>query len=173
MGCFKSNTGSTSVSAALLVDCRDKPGNDSEGQANIRNNQARTAGREPGRNHPELNALLLVRCDCRRFYRLLQRRHAVLDGLLHFFEGAHFNLAHALARHTELGCKLLERDRVVGQSSGLEYAPLALVEHVERRDQRLVPIVALLALGENALLARRLIDKPILPLAAFAIVAYR
>src|SRR5262249_42655279 len=59
------------------------------------------------------------------------------------------------------------------QSSGLEYAPLALIEHVERRDQRLVPIVALLALGENALLARRLIDKPILPLAAFAIVAYR
>src|SRR5262245_10393555 len=116
---------------------------------------------------------MLVRRDRLRLHRLLQLRHAILDGLLHLFEGAHFNLAHALARHTELGCKLLEGDRVVSQSSGLEYAPLALLEHVERGDQGLVPIIALLALGENALLARRLIDKPILPLAAFTIVAYR
>src|SRR5262245_23734899 len=99
------------------------------------------------------------------------RRHAILDGLLHLFEGAHLNLAHALARHTELGCKLLKGDRIVGQSPGLEDAPLALIEDIERGDQRLVPIVALLALGENALLARCLIEKPILPFAHFSLVA--
>src|SRR5262245_8490896 len=95
----------------------------------------------------------LVGCDGRCFHRLLQRRHAILDGLLHLFEGAHLNLAHALARHAELGCKLLEGDRVISQSPGLEDAPLALIENVERGDERLVSIVALLALGENALLA--------------------
>src|SRR5262245_66411419 len=111
-----------------------------------------------------------MRGDRLRFRWLLQRRHAILDGLLHLFEGAHFHLAHALARHAELGCKLLERDRIVRQSSRLEYAPLALIQHVEGGDQGLVPVIALLALGQNALLARSLIDKPILPLTAFAIV---
>ena len=40
-------------------------------------------------------------------------------------------------------------------------------------DQRLVPIIALFALGEDAFLAWCVIDEPILPLAGFAIIADR
>jgi hypothetical protein len=32
-----------------------------------------------------------------------------------FIEGAHFDLAHTLARHAEFAGKLFERDRLVGQ----------------------------------------------------------
>ena len=51
--------------------------------------------------------------------------------------------------------QILQRDRIVGQPARLEDAPLALVEHVERADQRLVAVILLLALGQDALLAGR------------------
>jgi hypothetical protein len=38
----------------------------------------------------------------RLVYRHFNRGDAVLDGLLHLLEGSHLDLAHALARHTEL-----------------------------------------------------------------------
>ena len=38
----------------------------------------------------------------RLVYRRLNRGDAVLDRLLHLLEGAHLDLAHALARHAEL-----------------------------------------------------------------------
>ena len=38
----------------------------------------------------------------RLVYRHLNRGDAVLDRLLHLLEGARLDLAHALARHTEL-----------------------------------------------------------------------
>ena len=41
-------------------------------------------------------------------------RDRVLDRLLHLLEGAHLDLADALARHAELVGKLFERDRLVG-----------------------------------------------------------
>ena len=66
------------------------------------------------------------------FLRLLDRGDAGFHRLLHLLEGAHLDLAHALARDAELARQVLERDRVVGQPARLEDAPLALVEHVER-----------------------------------------
>src|SRR6478752_8015863 len=112
-----------------------------------------------------------VRGDCLFCRWLFHRGHAALHRFLHLFERAHFDLSYALARDTELSRKLLERDRIVGQTSRFEDAPLALVENVQSGDQRLVPIVALFALGKNAFLAWCVIDEPILPLAALAIIA--
>src|SRR6476660_3685124 len=103
----------------------------------------------------------------------LHRGDARLDRALQLFERTHLNLAYSLARDTEFGRKFLERDRVISQSTRLEDASFALVENVQRRDQRLVPIVALFALGKNALLAWCVVDEPILPLAALAIIADR
>src|ERR1700686_4338375 len=88
-------------------------------------------------------------------YRLLQGGDVVLHRLLHLLEGAHLDLAHALARDAEFGGQVLERDRIVGQPARLEDALFALVKYVERRDQRLVAVVAFLALGQDFLLARR------------------
>src|SRR5262249_8244258 len=44
---------------------------------------------------------------------------AVLHGPLHLLQGADLDLAHALARHAELGGQVLERDRIVGKPAGL------------------------------------------------------
>jgi hypothetical protein len=46
-----------------------------------------------------------------------------------FIEGAHFDLAHTLARHAEFAGKLFERDRLVGQPPRLENTAPAIVEH--------------------------------------------
>src|SRR5436853_3494072 len=99
--------------------------------------------------------------------------NAISHRLLHFLEGTHLDLAHPLARDAELSRKLLERDRIIGQSPRLEDAPLALIENVECGNQSPVAIVAFLIFGEDALLARGVIDQPILPLAALAIIADR
>src|ERR1039457_3633572 len=80
-------------------------------------------------------ALMHRRRYRRRFLRLLQGGDTILHRLLHLLEGAHLDLAHALARDAEFGCQILERDRIVRQAARLEDAPLALVEHVERADQ--------------------------------------
>src|SRR5690349_3466456 len=44
---------------------------------------------------------------------------------------------------------------------------------VERTDQRLVAVIALLAVGEDAFLRRRVVDQPVLPFAGLAVVADR
>src|SRR5260221_8994070 len=98
---------------------------------------------------------------------------ATFHCLLYFLEGAFLNLSHAFARDAKFGSEVLEPDRVIGQPTRFEDAPLAIVENVERRDQCLVAIVALLAFRQDAFLARRIVDKPILPFATFAIVANR
>src|SRR5262249_62264659 len=77
---------------------------------------------------------------------------AVLHGPLHLLQGADLDLAHALARHAELGGQVLERDRIVGKPAGLEDAPLALVEHRERFAERLSAVVRFLALPEPGFL---------------------
>src|ERR1035437_9906010 len=118
-------------------------------------------------------ALMHRRRNRRRFLRLLQSSDTILHRLLHLLEGAHFDLAHALARDAEFGCQILERDRIVRQAAPREDAPLALVEHVARTDQRLVAVIAFLVLGQRALLAGRVAAQPIHPFAAFAVVADR
>src|ERR1039458_10330355 len=80
-------------------------------------------------------ALMHRRRNRRRFLRLLQSSDTILHRLLHLLEGAHFDLAHALARDAQFGCQILERDRIRRQAAGLQDAPLALVEHVERTDR--------------------------------------
>src|SRR5712692_7984280 len=97
----------------------------------------------------------------------------VLHRLLHLLEGAHLDLAHALARDAELVGELLERDRVVDQPARLEDATLALIEHGERLAERLAAVVGLLVLGEPGLLAGALVDQPVLPFAGIAFLADR
>src|SRR5262245_23951446 len=85
--------------------------------------------------------------------RPLHGGHPVLHRILHLLEGAHFDLAHPLARDAELVGELLERDRVVGKPTGLKNPPLAVIEHAERLAQRLAAVVELLALRQHAFLA--------------------
>src|SRR5262252_8823154 len=103
--------------------------------------------------------------------RTLHYSAAVLHRLLHLLEGAHLDLAHALARHAELGRQILERDRVVGKPARLEDAPLAFVEHRERFTERLPAVVRFLVLDEPRLLIGDLVDEPVLPFAGIAVVA--
>src|SRR3569833_3377994 len=93
--------------------------------------------------------------------------------LLRLLERTHLDLAHTLARYAELGGEILERDRIVGEAARLEDAPLAFIQHVQRADERVVTVVALLAIGEDALLRRRVVDQPVLPLARLAFGAGR
>src|SRR6516225_395023 len=110
------------------------------------------------------------RRDVRRDFH---RGDAVLHRLLHLLEGAHLDLAHALARDAELVGELLERDRLVNEAARLEDAALALVEHGQGLAQSLAAVVGLLALGEPRLLACALVDQPVLPLARIAFLADR
>src|SRR5262249_52377339 len=105
--------------------------------------------------------------------RTLHYSAAVLHRLLHLLEGAHLDLAHAFARHTELGRQILERDRVVGKSPRLEDAPLALVEHRKRFTERLLAVLGFLVLDEPRLLIGDFVDEPVLPFAGIAVVADR
>src|SRR3989442_10688990 len=69
------------------------------------------------------------------------RRDAVLHCVLHLREGAHLDLAYALARDAEFLGQLHERDLFLGEPARLEDAPLALVEHGERTGQRLAAVI--------------------------------
>src|SRR5258708_21736506 len=64
------------------------------------------------------------------------RRDAVPHCVLHLLEGAHLDLAHALARDAEFLGQLHERDLLLGEPTRFEDAPLALVEHGEHIGQR-------------------------------------
>src|SRR5262249_46359512 len=105
--------------------------------------------------------------------RTLHYSAAVLHRLLHLLEGAHLDLAHAFARHTELGRQILGGVGVLGRPPRLEVAPLALVEDRERFPGRLPGVVRFLALAEPRLLIGDLVDEPVLPFAGIAVVADR
>ena len=66
------------------------------------------------------------------FLRLLDRGDAGFHRLLHLLEGAHLDLAHALARDAELARQILERDRAVGERRASKMRRSRSVEHVER-----------------------------------------
>src|SRR6202035_2050604 len=93
--------------------------------------------------------------------------------LLYLLEGAHLDLADALARHTELLGKFLECARLIGKAACFKYPALAVVEHRERFAQRLVPVVRLLGFGTPALLPDAVVDQPVHPLAGIAVLADR
>src|SRR5580704_15091421 len=61
----------------------------------------------------------------------------ILYCLLHLLKGVHLDLAHALARHAVLVGEFIERDRLVGKTTPLEDAALALIQHCERLAQSL------------------------------------
>jgi hypothetical protein len=69
--------------------------------------------------------------------RALHGRDAVLHRILHLLQGARLKLAHALARDAKFSGQLRERDRTLGEPTRLENATLAVVEHGERRRERL------------------------------------
>src|SRR5258708_21504992 len=75
------------------------------------------------------------------------RRDAVPHCVLHLLEGAHLDLAHALARDAEFLGQLHERDLLLGEPTRFEDAPLALVEHGEHIGQRLPAAISLPAPG--------------------------
>src|SRR5436190_7964715 len=106
---------------------------------------------------------------CRQRRRSFHHGDAVLHRLLHLLEGTHAYLAHALARDAELVGELLERDRLFGEPTRLEDAPLPVVERGERRGERLAAIVELPARGERRLLVGMLVDQPVLPLAGITV----
>src|SRR5258706_10799112 len=94
----------------------------------------------------------MASCVARRqSRRSFHHSDAVLHRLLHLFEGTHAYLAHALARDAELIGELLERDRFFGEPARLEDAPLPVVEHGERRGERLAAGVALPPRGASRL----------------------
>src|SRR5260370_35555901 len=65
------------------------------------------------------------------------RRDTVLHRILHLREGAHLELAYALAREAEFLGQLHERDLFLSEPARLEDAPLPLVEPGEPTGQRL------------------------------------
>src|SRR3989442_10526174 len=91
------------------------------------------------------------------------RRDAVLHCVLHLLEGAHLDLAHALAADAEFLGQLRERDLFLGEPTRLEDAPLALVEHGERIGQRLAAGIGVHRPAARRLLAPALADKPATP----------
>src|SRR5258708_16560631 len=101
------------------------------------------------------------------------RRDVVLHCVLHLREGAHLDLAYALARDAEFLGQLHERDLFLGEPTRLEDAPLALVEHGERIGQRLATVIELLARGERRLLVRGFVHQRVLPLPRLALLAGR
>src|SRR5712691_4602816 len=111
-----------------------------------------------------------MRLERRRGRARFYRRDAALHRPLHLLEGAHLDLAHALARDAEFGGQILERDRIVGEPPRLEDAPLPLIEHRERLAERLPAVIGFLALRQPALLVGRVVDQPVLPFAGIAVL---
>src|SRR5258708_1178807 len=90
-------------------------------------------------------------------------RYTLPDAFSHLLEGAHLDLAHALARDPELVRQLLERDRLVGEPARLEDAPLAFVEHAQGLAQCLAADVGPLALPHPRPPALAFVSPPTLP----------
>lgn len=99
--------------------------------------------------------------------------NSMLDCLSHLFEDKHLDLPHPLARDAEFVGEHSKRDWVFGQAPRFEDPALANVEFRQGLDQRLAPIFQLFVLDQDALLARRVIDQPILPFAGIAVLSDR
>src|SRR4051794_16162760 len=72
-----------------------------------------------------------------------------LDRGLHLLEGADLDLADALARHAELGSKVFQRHRLIGEAARLEDAAFARVEHAHGAVQGVTAGVILPLLGPH------------------------
>src|SRR5258706_13166598 len=109
----------------------------------------------------------------RQRLRSFDRGDAVLHRLLYLLERVRVDLAHALARDAELAGEFRERDRVLGEPTRFEDAPLAIVEHGERRGKRLAAAVGLVARGKGNRLAASPVNPPVPPFGASAVPAKR
>src|SRR3546814_253695 len=98
-------------------------------------------------------------------YREALFDRGVADRLLQLLEGAHLDLAHALAADAVLLREVFQRGRLVLQPALLEDVALALVEVGHGRLQQRAALAQLLRLGEQRLLVLRLVDQPVLPFA--------
>ena len=106
-------------------------------------------------------------------FRPLHGGNSMLDRLSHFLKGKYLDLPHPLARDADFISEHSKRDRVFGQAPSFEDPALASVESRQGLDQRLAPIFQLFVLDQDALLARRVIDQPILPFAGIAVLSDR
>src|SRR5258707_13928893 len=125
----------------------------------------------PGRGRPQKacrSALV-----CRDSFRLPAGGDPAPHSLLHLVEGAHLDLANALTGDAELLGQLLEFDWMVGEAPRLEDAPVAFVQDLERRGERLTAIVELFVFGQYAFLARAVVSEPVLPFAGVFVLADR
>src|ERR1700722_1142512 len=75
-----------------------------------------------------------------------------LHGRLHLLESANLDLAHAFARHIELGSEVFQGHRLFRQTPRLEDAAFARVEHADGPVPRLPAMIDLLVLGHDGLL---------------------
>src|SRR3954471_16362922 len=67
-----------------------------------------------------------------------------LDRGLHLLEGADLDLADALARHAELGSKVFQRHRLIGEAARLEDAAFARVEYAHGAVQGVTTVIIFL-----------------------------
>ena len=88
---------------------------------------------------------------------------ALLHLVLELLEGAHFDLAHALAGDAVFLRELFQRRRIVAQTSRLDDVALAVGQLAHGRRQQIVALVELFGIGEAGFLVDRLVGQPILP----------
>ena len=86
---------------------------------------------------------------------------AVFHRLLYLLEGAPLDLTHALARDTKFGSEILER---IGSSASRRASKMRRSRSLSTSSaaiKRLMAVIAFLMLGQDALLAGRVVDQPI------------
>lgn len=88
-----------------------------------------------------------------------------LHCILQFFEGAHLDLTHTLARDAEFAGEIRQTPRVIRKPTRLKDAPFACVEHAKRVDQCSMPVGGLFDLNELVFLVVVAFDQQILPFA--------
>src|SRR5262245_4397968 len=96
-------------------------------------------GPRKARPSPGSGSTGLCACGAGGLALVLARR--LLHGSLYLLEGAHLDLADALARDAELGRKVLQGRRLLGEPPCLENALLAVVQRGKRaRQVALAPV---------------------------------
>src|SRR5262249_12094565 len=82
-------------------------------------------------------------------------------------------LVYGVGRPAEFGGYVGHCGWAPGRRTRFEDTPLAIVEHAERRGERLAAVVIFVTRGERSLLAGSFINQPILPFAGIAVLADR
>jgi hypothetical protein len=97
----------------------------------------------------------------------------VSGGFLHLLERAHFDLPNTFTRYVEFCRKLFERQWFFGQMSRLENATFAVIQYIDRSDQRLMLVAFLVLFDDDSFRRGRLINEMVLPFADFIVLVNR